>query len=346
MTNRRAFCAAALPATLGLGRLGTAGLGSLAGTAGLMAALPPRPALAQEWPTKPIRMIVPYTPGGYTDNMARLVGEALSHSLGQPVVYDNKPGANSLIGAGMAASAPADGYTLVTVIAAHAANPSLYAKMPFDAIESFAPVTLISIAPLLMAANIDAPFNTVQELIAYAKKNPGKLSFGSSGQGSAAHLSTEYFCLQSGTKMVHIPYKGTAPALTDLMGGQIDVMFDTVSAFAQHVTARKVKAIGVASDQRIRVITDVPTFIEQGMPGFLASTWAMLLAPKGTPAPIIDRLQGQAATAIHSADFTARLDAMGILPAGMKPAETASYLKAEVKKWREVIEKAGVKIEQ
>ncbi len=338
MTNRRAFCAA-LPATVGLSRLG---LGSLGG----LAALATRPALAQDWPSKPIRMIVPYTPGGYTDNMARLVGDALSRSLGQPVVYDNKPGANSIIGAGMAATAPADGYTLVTVIAAHAANPSLYARLPFDAIESFTPVTLISIAPLLMAARIDAPFSNVQELIAYAKKNPGKLSFASSGQGSAAHLSTEYFCLQSGTKMVHIPYKGTAPALTDLMGGQIDVMFDTVSAFAQHVAAGKVKAIGVASEQRMRVVNTVPTFIEQGMPGFLASTWAMLLAPKGTPPAVIGRLQTDAAAAIRSADFTARLDAMGILPAGMTPAETASYLKAEVTKWREVIEKANVRIEQ
>ena len=331
MTTRRDFCAAALPVTLGLA--GLAATGS-------------RPALAQAWPAKPIRMIVPYTPGGYTDNMARLVGESLAKSLGQPVVYDNKPGANSLIGAGMAASAPPDGYTLVTVIAAHAANPSLYAKMPFDPIGSFDPVTLISIAPLLMAANVNTPFNNVKELIAYAKANPGKLSFASSGQGSAAHLSMEYFCLQAGLKMTHVPYKGTAPALTDLMGGQIDVMFDTVSAFSQHIAAKKVKGLGVASEKRMSIVKEMPTFIEEGMPGFLASTWSMLLAPKGTPAPIIDRLYKDSSAAIATPTMTTRFEEMGYQPAGTTPAETAKFLSAEVDKWRDVIGKAGVKLEQ
>lgn len=332
MTTRRDFCASLLPATLGM--------------TGTLAALHGRPASAQAWPAKPIRMIVPYTPGGYTDNMARLLGEAISKPLGQPFVYDNKPGANSLIGAGMAASAPPDGYTLVTVIAAHSANPSLYEKMPFDAVKSFTPVTLISIAPLLMAANIDAPFDDVKGLVAYAKANPGKLTYGSSGQGAAAHLSMEYFNLQTGTKMTHVPYKGTAPALTDLIGGQIQVMFDTVSAFAQQVAAKKLKAIGVASEKRLRVIADVPTIDESGVPGFLASTWAMVLAPAGTPTPIVDRLAAESAKAIATPAFVTRLEDQGIEPAARNPADTAKFLEAEVAKWSKVIRDAGVKIGQ
>ena len=332
MTTRREFCALALPATLG--------------ATGLLAGLKPTAAAAQEWPAKPIRLIVPYTPGGYTDNMSRLLGEALAKSLGQPFVYDNKPGANSQIGTGMAASSAPDGYTLVTVIAAHAANPSLYPKLPYDPVTSFEPVTLITVAPLLMAAGPNAPFNDIKGLIAYAKANPGKVTFGSSGQGAAAHLAMEYFCLQTGTKMTHIPYKGTAPALTDLMGGQIDIMFDTVSAFSQHISAGKVKGLGVASEKAIPVVASVPTISDSGVPGFSASTWAMVLAPKGTPAAIIERLSSESRKAIDSAELTKRFEEMGQLPAASTPAETRAFLQAEIKKWGEVIQKANVKIDQ
>ena len=332
MTHRRDFCALALPAALGL--------------SGLAAGLRPSVAAAQAWPSKPIRLIIPYTPGGYTDNMSRLLGEALAKSLGQPFVYDNKPGANSQIGTGMAATSPPDGYTLVTVIAAHAANPSLYPKLPYDSVGSFDPVTLITIAPLLMAAGPGTPFNDIRGLIAHAKANPGKVTFGSSGQGAAAHLAMEYFCLQTGVKMVHIPYKGTAPALTDLMGGQIDVMFDTVSAFSQHIASKRVKGLGVASTKPIGVVASVPTISDSGVPGFEASTWAMVLAPKGTPAAIVDRLSAESKKAIDSPELTARFEEMGQLPAASTPAETRAFLQSEIAKWGEVIRKADVKIDQ
>lgn len=340
MTTRRDVLATALPATLGLAGL-VPGL-----LASLIVGLKPGIGRAQEWPAKPIRLIVPYTPGGYTDNMSRLLGEGLSKALGQPFVFDNKPGANSQIGTGMAATAAPDGYTLVTVIAAHAANASLYPKMPYDSVKSFEPVTLISIAPLLMAARPDAPFNTAAELIAHAKANPGKVTYGSSGQGAAAHLAMEYFCLQAGTEMTHIPYKGTAPALTDLMGGQIDLMFDTVSAFSQQIAAKKVKGIGVASARPMAAVAQVPTFDASGLPGFEAATWAMLLAPKGTPATIVDRLSGESAKVIATPAITARLEEMGLQPAGTTPAETAAFLEAEVAKWGRVVREAKVKIDQ
>jgi len=206
-------------------------------------AMLPDQAHAQAYPNKPIRMVIPYTPGGFTDTMARSIGDALARALGQPMVYDNKPGANSLIGAGMVAKAAPDGYTLATVIAAHSVNPSLYQKMPFDAVKDFTPVTLIGVAPLILVANVDAPFNNVKELIDYAKAHPGKLAYGSSGTGAAAHLTTEYFNSLTGTKMTHVPYKGTAGALTDLIGGQIHMLFDVVSSMGPHIKAGKVKPL-------------------------------------------------------------------------------------------------------
>ena len=310
-----------------------------------LAALP-REAPAQSYPTKPIRMVIPYTPGGFTDTMARSIGDALSRSLGQPMVYDNKPGANSLIGAGMVAKAAPDGYTLATVIAAHSVNPSLYQKMPFDAVRDFTPVTLIGVAPLILVANVDAPFSTVKELIDYAKANPGKLTYGSSGTGAAAHLTTEYFNSLTGTKMIHVPYKGTAGALTDLIGGQINVLFDVVSSMGPHIKAGKVKAIAIASEQRVGEVSDVPTFNESGLPGFQSSTWGMLLAPAGTPKEIVDRLASEAGKALRSEELRAKFDKLGTIPVGNSPQEAAAFLQAEVEKWGKVVRDADVKIDK
>ena len=306
----------------------------------------PREAPAQSYPTKPIRMVIPYTPGGFTDTMARSIGDALSRSLGQPMVYDNKPGANSLIGAGMVAKAAPDGYTLATVIAAHSVNPSLYQKMPFDAVRDFTPVTLIGVAPLILVANVDAPFSTVKELIDYAKANPGKLTYGSSGTGAAAHLTTEYFNSLTGTKMIHVPYKGTAGALTDLIGGQINVLFDVVSSMGPHIKAGKVKAIAIASEQRVGEVSDVPTFNESGLPGFQSSTWGMLLAPAGTPKEIVDRLASEAGKALRSEELRAKFDKLGTIPVGNSPQEAAAFLQAEVEKWGKVVRDADVKIDK
>ena len=306
----------------------------------------PREAPAQSYPTKSIRMVIPYTPGGFTDTMARSIGDALSRSLGQPMVYATKPGANSLIGAGMVAKAAPDGYTLATVIAAHSVNPSLYQKMPFDAVRDFTPVTLIGVAPLILVANVDAPFSTVKELIDYAKANPGKLTYGSSGTGAAAHLTTEYFNSLTGTKMIHVPYKGTAGALTDLIGGQINVLFDVVSSMGPHIKAGKVKAIAIASEQRVGEVSDVPTFNESGLPGFQSSTWGMLLAPAGTPKEIVDRLASEAGKALRSEELRAKFDKLGTIPVGNSPQEAAAFLQAEVEKWGKVVRDADVKIDK
>jgi len=309
-------------------------------------AMLPDQAHAQAYPNKPIRMVIPYTPGGFTDTMARSIGDALARALGQPMVYDNKPGANSLIGAGMVAKAAPDGYTLATVIAAHSVNPSLYQKMPFDAVKDFTPVTLIGVAPLILVANVDAPFNNVKELIDYAKAHPGKLAYGSSGTGAAAHLTTEYFNSLTGTKMTHVPYKGTAGALTDLIGGQIHMLFDVVSSMGPHIKAGKVKAIAIASEQRVGEVADVPTFSESGLPGFQSSTWGMLLAPAGTPKEIVDRLASEAGTALRSEDLRTKFDKLGTIPVGNSPQEAAAFLRAEVEKWGKVVRDADVKIDK
>ena len=303
------------------------------------------PVFAQAYPNKPIRMIVPYTPGGYTDTMARAVGEPLGRALGQPVTFEYKPGANSILGADMVAKAPADGYTLATVIAAHSGNATLYPKLPFDVIKDFTPVSLTSVSPVILVANNNFPVRTVAEFIAYAKANPGKINFGSSGTGAAAHLTMEYLMSLTGTKMQHVPYKGTAPALTDLIGGQIEVMFDTPSSMMPHVKAGKIRALGVAADKRVGGALDVPTFAESGMPGFLAGTWSMVLAPAGTPPEIVARLSSEIAKITRAPAFRERFDALGILPVGNTPDEALAFLKSEVSKWGKVIRDANVKVD-
>ena len=302
-------------------------------------------ALAQAWPSKPIRMIVPYTPGGYTDTMARGIGEPLGRALGTTVIFENKPGANSIVGADIVAKAPPDGYTLVTVIAAHSANATLYPKLPFDIMKDFAPVSLTSVAPLILVANNDFPAKNVGEFIAYAKANPGKINFGSSGNGAAAHLTMEYMKNLTGTKMQHVPYKGTAPALTDLIGGQIGVMFDTTALMMPHVRGGKIKALGTASEKRVAGALDIPTIGENGLPGFVSGTWSMVLAPGGTPPDIVNRISAEIAKITRSAGFKEKFESQGIIPVGNTPEEAATFFKDEVAKWGKVIRDANVKVE-
>ena len=302
------------------------------------------PALAQNtWPNKPIRIIVPYTPGGFTDQMARLVQVGLQNRLQQTVTIDNKPGANSIIGVDMLAKAPADGSTFAVVIAAYAANNTLYPKLPYDARKDLTGVSLMGISPLLAAVNNDAPFKNAKELIDYARANPGKVSFGSSGNGSAAHLTSELLKSITQTYMVHIPYRGAVPALTDLMGGQIQLFFDAATGLIAQGKAGKVRLIGVSSDRRLPAVPDVPTFIEQGFAGFTGSTWAGMLAPSGTPKDIIKRMSDEVARIIKSDETRVRLDAMGTFPAGSSPEEFDAFIASETAKWAKVIKDAGVK---
>ena len=304
-------------------------------------------ASAQAYPSKPIKWIVPYTPGGITDNVTRQVTQRVQEQTGWNIVVENKPGANSILGADLAAKSPPDGYTFLTVIAAHAANATLYAgKLPFDAVKSFAPVSLAAIAPLILTANNNFPAKDAKELIAYAKANPGKISFGSSGIGAAAHLTTELFKQTAGIDMVHIPYKGTAGALTDLMGGNIQILVDVPSTLMPHVRGGKIKALAMFSNKRIAGATEVPTMAEAGGPALEAATWVLFLAPAGTPQEIVNRMSAEVAKAVAAGDIKGRFEAIGIDPVGNTPQQAGKFLADEIAKWSKVITTAGVKAEQ
>jgi tripartite-type tricarboxylate transporter receptor subunit TctC len=309
------------------------------------AALMPAGARAQgAWPAKSIRWVVPYTAGGLTDSVTRLTLEKMN--VGQTFVVDNKPGANSLIGAEIVANAPPDGYTFLTVIAAHAANKTLYdGKLKFDPVTSFAPVSLVGIAPIMILVSNDMPVKSVGELIDYAKKNPGKISFGSSGVGAAAHLTSELIMQVTGTKMVHVPYKGTAPALADLMSGNIQMLLDVPIGTMSQVRAGKVRALAMMSKARVPGADDVPTIVESGGPLIESSSWVMFLAPAGTPKDIVDKMGNAVATAMKDESLRKRLAEQAVIPVGATPAETAKFLTDEVEKWRKVITTAGVKVE-
>ena len=304
-------------------------------------------AHAQTWPVKPIRWIVPYTPGGITDTVTRLVTQKVSESLGQSIVVENRPGANSILGADLGAKAAPDGYTFVTVIAAHAANATLYAgKLPFDPVKSFAPVSLVASAPLIITASNAFGPKDMRELVAYAKANPGKISFGSSGIGAAAHLTTELLKQTAGIDMVHVPYKGTAPALQGLMANDIQILIDVPSSMMPHVRSGKVKALGMFSKSRIGGAPEVPTVAEAGGPPIESATWVAFLAPVGTPREIVTRLSQEVAKAVNAPDLRDKLVQMGIDPVGSKPDELAQFLGDEIAKWAKVINTAGVKAEQ
>ena len=301
---------------------------------------------AQAWPSKPIKWIVPYTPGGITDNATRMVVQKISEQTGWTILVKNRPGANSLLGADLAARAAPDGYTMLTVIAAHAANATLYAgRIPYDPVKSFSPISLVGIAPLIMTASNNFPPRDMKELLAYARANPGKISFGSSGVGAAAHLTTELFKQTVGVDMVHVPYKGTAPALQDLMGGSIQILVDTPSALMPHVRGGKIKAMGMFSAKRLPSAPEVPTIAEAGGPPLESSTWVLFLAPTGVPRDIVNRLNAEVAKAVNSAEIKGKFDALGIEPVGNSPELAAKFLNDEIAKWAKVIGAAGVKAE-
>ena len=313
---------------------------ALAATAA--AALIPGAARAQAWPTKPIRWIVPYTAGGLTDVVTRLTLEKMN--VGQTFVVDNKPGANSLIGAEAAANATPDGYTFLTVIAAHAANKTLYAgKLKFDPVKSFSPVSLVGVAPLIICVTNDLPVKNVGELIAYAKANPSKLSFGSSGVGAAAHLTSELMKQVTGIKMEHVPYKGTAPALADLASGNIQVLIDAPIGVISQVRAGKIRGLAMLSKNRVPGVEEIPTIVESGGPLIESSSWVMFLAPTGTPKDIVDKLSAEVGRAVKDEALRKRLAEQAVIPVGATPEDTAKFLQDEIDKWEKVINTAGVK---
>ena len=313
---------------------------------GALAALVATAALAQTYPSKPIRIVVPFPAGGTTDVLARAVAQKLTESLGQAVVVDNRPGAGGNIGAELVAKSPPDGYTLLMgTVGTHAINPGLYPKMPYDHVKDFAPVILVAGVPNVLVVNPALPFNSVKELIAYAKANPGKLNFASSGNGTSIHLSGELFKTMADVQIMHVPYKGSSPALQDLVGGQVQIMFDNLPSSLALIKAGKLKALAVTSLARAAALPDVPTLAESGLPGFEASSWFGLLAPAGTPQPVIAKLNADVAKWLASPEAREKLLAQGAIAAGGTPEDFAKHIAAETAKWQKVVKDSGAKID-
>ena len=327
-------------------------LGALATCTAAVAALAATPALAQSgWPSKPVRILVPFAPGGTTDILARALAPELQKALGQPVLVENKPGAGGNVGAAEIAKSPADGHHLLMgTVGTHAINAALYPKLPYDHLKDFAPVTLVAGVPNVLVLNPAkaeaAGIRNVADFIRYAKANPGKLNMASSGNGTSIHLAGELFKTQTGAFMVHFPYRGSGPALLDLIGGNMDLMFDNLPSALPHIKAGKLKALAVTSAQRSAALPDVPTVEEAGpLKGFEASSWFGLLAPAGTPAEVVNRLQQETAKALASPALKERLLAQGALPGGNTPAEFRQMIERETAKWAKVVKASGAKVD-
>jgi tripartite-type tricarboxylate transporter receptor subunit TctC len=303
-------------------------------------------AQAQPYPSKPIRFVVPYPAGGPLDTIARLLGAKVAESTKQPVIVDNKPGAGGNIGADIVAKSPADGYTiLMGAVATHAINPTLYKSIPYDAIRDFAPVTQVATTPNVLVVHPSVPAANVREFVAYAKANPGKLSFGSGSIGSAGHLAGELFKAMAGVEMTHVPYKGAAPAMQDLVGGQIQLMFDNLASSLTQVKAGRIKALAVTTAKRSQFAPDLPTVAESALPGFDISTWFGVFAPAGTPKAALDTLHAEFTRALAAPDVREKMLALGAEPVGSKPEEFAAYIKAEAGKYAQVIKASGAKVD-
>ncbi len=309
-------------------------------------ALWPALAAAQAFPTKPITIIVPFAAGGTTDILARIIAQGLTAELGQSVVVDNRAGAGGNIGGQAAARAPADGYTLfMGTVGTHAINAALYKKMPFDPVKDFAPLTRVANVPNLLVANPAQPFKTVQELIAYAKANPGKINFGSSGSGSSIHLSGELFKSMAKVDMQHVPYKGSAPAVTDLLGNQIAIMFDNMPSAIQHVRSGKLRAIAVTTAKRSPELPDVPTIAEAGVPGYEATSWFGMFAPAATPAPVVGQLNKALVKVLAQPDIKKKINEQGAETAGETPEQFAAFIQQEAVKWGKVVRESGASVD-
>ncbi|MEO8442834.1 MAG: tripartite tricarboxylate transporter substrate binding protein [Betaproteobacteria bacterium] len=300
----------------------------------------------QDYPARPLRLIVPYPPGGPTDLMGRITSDVLTKRLAQNVVVDNRGGAATAIGAEMAAHAPADGYTLlVSSETTFAVNPALSSKLPYNPERDFAPISLLTTQPYVLAVTSALPANSVSQLIAYAKANPGKLTFGSAGTGGAAHLAGEMFKHMAGIDMVHVPYKGNGPAIVDLIGGQISLMLGSISSLYPHATTKKLRVIGIASAKRSAAAPEVPTFAEGGLPGFQVNGWNCLVAPRATPPQVIKRLNAEIVAGFNQPDVIERLRKQSIDPATGTPEQLAAYMKSEIARYSKLIKAVGLTAE-
>ena len=306
----------------------------------------PTVVLAQNYPVKPVTIVVPFAPGGTTDILARIVGQGMQTELGQPFVVDNRAGAGGNIGASLAAKAAGDGYTLfMGTVGTHAINQALYKKMPFDPVKDFAPISRVATVPNLLVAHPSQPYKTVKELIAYAKANPGKVTFGSPGSGASPHVSGELFKSMTGTDLLHVPYKGSAPAMTDLLGGQINIMFDNMPSAIQHVRSGKLRPIAVTTAKRSPEMPDIPTIAEAGVPGYEAMSWFGLFAPAATPKPVLDKLNAALVKVLNQADVKKKIAEQGGDVVAETPEQFAAFIKSETAKWGKVVKESGATVD-
>lgn len=302
-------------------------------------------AFAQAFPAKPIRFIMPYPPGGSSEILARPIALEMSKNLGQQVVIDYKPGAGSTIGADITAKSPPDGYTIVMLLTAHAINASLMPTLPYDTVKDFASITLAATLPLVVVVNSQASIQTIQDLIAAAKANPGKLNYASAGPGNTSHLAVEYFKSVVGVNIAHVPYKGSGPAVTALLGREVDLIFDSLSSSLAQIQGGKFRAVAVSTAKRSHVLSQVPTIAESGVPGFDISAWYGIFAPAATPPAIVQKLNAEIVKAMNAREAKERIEASGYQIVGSTPAQLDAHVKSEIVRWAKVVKDSGAKLE-
>lgn len=304
-------------------------------------------AWAQDkWPSKPITYVVPFPAGGTTDILGRLIGQKLGTALGTTIVIENKGGAGGSVGSELASRAPADGYTMLGgTISSHAINVSLYPKLGYDPIKSFSPVVLVGSNPVVLVVKADSPYKTLQDVLAAAKAKPKTVSSASAGNGTSQHMTLELLGFKTGTQFVHVPYKGSGPAIQDVIGGQVDMMFDTTVVAGPHIQSGKLRAIAVSSAKRLESMPNVPTIAESGVSDFEVTSWQAIFVPAGVPKPIIDRLHEEIMKILQTTEMQDKLKSLGMQPSSRTPDQVAAFQKAEVEKWAQVIKAAGIKLE-
>ncbi len=306
-----------------------------------MATQLPGAVRAQAYPAKPIRFIMPYPPGGSSEILARPIANELSKTIGQSVFIDYKPGGGSTIGADIVAKSPPDGYNMVMLLTAHAVNASLMPKLPYDTVKDFASITLAATLPLVVVVNAQSNIRNLQDLIAAARANPGKLNYASAGPGNTSHLAVEYFKTVVGVNLTHVPYKGSGPAITALLGREVDCIFDSLSSSLPQIQGGKFRAIAVSTQRRSKVLPDVPTIAEQGVSGFDVSVWYGIFAAAGTPAPIVQKLNSEIIKAMRAPEAKERIEAAGYDIVGSTPAELDAHVRAEITRWAKVVKDSG-----
>ena len=313
--------------------------------AALLFALAAAPALAQTYPTKFIRFIVPYAPGGSSDVLARTLGQKLGDSLGQTFVIDNRPGAGSMIGTDVAAKATPDGYTIILSDMPHTINPSIHAKVPYDPVKDFAPITVVGVSPMFLFANPSFGAHNLKDLIALAKAQPGKISIASGGTGATTPLAAELLQSHAGIRLTHVPYKGAGPAITDVVAGQVPITFTSMATAAPFAKSGRLRILGVTSAKRLASFPDVPTFEESGVRGLVFEHWWGVMAPARTPRPIVDRLHAEIVKAVNAPDVRDRFAALAVEPRTSTPEQFRALLESDIKRWAKVVQAAGIKPE-